>query len=544
MNKEASKYLELVKQMVADGHVSQKSAEKYFPELKESESEDDGIKGAIIEHLRDNNLNEWASWFENQDKLVSNLPKWKYKKDNAPLLRDSLILNKYGCVAKSPSGALVSDVWVIDYDELAKLPKEEFGNQELKKVIEEEKSLLEKFKQAVYDCAWGKVTCKTEGETKEEYTNRWAEHFLLMVRDWADDYIDFTIQQKLRNGYEKGKTDMIEKQDEQELASTPKFKVGDWIVCCDYEPEQIIGIRANAYYEMSNGDSRPFYIIDNNHNIRLWTLADAKDGDVLAAHECIVLFKEIEGLNIKCHCTYHFMNNPSFYVNTLQNKSVFHPATKEKRDLLFQKMKEAGYEWNTYKKELKKVEQKPTDEEMKELLRTEYEKGRADAIAEFQKEWGEVDERICKCLIEEQKNNINDLINDKQVHQEIIPSTKEIYQERIDWLKSLKGKIQPQQEWSEDDKRKIDRIYSILRQAADTHAFSTTCRLIGDKECIELQDFLKSLKDRVGCETNCTTMWKPSEKQLKALEYYMHALLATEHKEVLFGLYNDLKKLK
>ena len=43
----------------------------------------------------------------------------------------------------------------------------------------------------------------------------------------------------------------------------PKYKVGDWIVCCDYEPEQIIGIRANAYYEMSNGDSRPFYIIDN-----------------------------------------------------------------------------------------------------------------------------------------------------------------------------------------------------------------------------------------------------------------------------------------
>jgi cytosine/adenosine deaminase-related metal-dependent hydrolase len=48
--------------------------------------------------------------------------------------------------------------------------------------------------------------------------------------------------------------------------------------------------------------------------------------------------------------------------------------------------------------------------------------------------------------------------------------------------------------WSEEDKRKIDRIYSILSQAADTHAFSTSCRLIGDKECIELQDFLKSLR--------------------------------------------------
>jgi len=35
-----------------------------------------------------------------------------------------------------------------------------------------------------------------------------------------------------------------------------------------------------------------------------------------------------------------------------------HPATKEQRDLLFQKMKEAGYEWDAGKKELKKIKQK------------------------------------------------------------------------------------------------------------------------------------------------------------------------------------------
>ena len=40
----------------------------------------------------------------------------------------------------------------------------------------------------------------------------------------------------------------------------------------------------------------------------------------------------------------------------------------------------------------KMSEQNPTDEEMVEALRTEYEKGRADAIAEMQKEWSEEDE--------------------------------------------------------------------------------------------------------------------------------------------------------
>jgi hypothetical protein len=49
--------------------------------------------------------------------------------------------------------------------------------------------------------------------------------------------------------------------------------------------------------------------------------------------------------------------NPSFYVDTLQNKNAFYPATKEQRDILFQKMKEAGYEWDSEKRELKKIEQ-------------------------------------------------------------------------------------------------------------------------------------------------------------------------------------------
>lgn len=73
----------------------------------------------------DNPTCDNVSWIEKQGEQKPTLPKWKYKKDDAPLSRDSLILNKYGCVVKAVSGALVSDAWVLDYDELAKLPKEE-----------------------------------------------------------------------------------------------------------------------------------------------------------------------------------------------------------------------------------------------------------------------------------------------------------------------------------------------------------------------------------------------------------------------------------
>ena len=69
------------------------------------------------------------------------------------------------------------------------------------------------------------------------------------------------------------------------------------------------------------------------------------------------------------------------------------------------------------------------------------------------------------------------------------------YGEARDWLKSLPERfnLQPKQEWSEEEKRKLNRIYQILGWAADTHAYSTTRQLIGDKEAIELQDFLRSI---------------------------------------------------
>ena len=79
--------------------------------------------------------------------------------------------------------------------------------QKEQKSSEYEKSLLSKFEQAVYDCAWDKVTCKPEGETREEYAKRWAEQLLLMVRDWADNYIDSQIVSTKHKAYDKGKAD-------------------------------------------------------------------------------------------------------------------------------------------------------------------------------------------------------------------------------------------------------------------------------------------------------------------------------------------------
>ena len=133
---------------------------------------------------------------------------------------------------------------------------------------------------------------------------------------------------------------------ELELPVGPKFKVGNWIT------DGYIHCKITEIL-----DDR--YIIESKYNRRS-AIEDAKDGDVLAADECYVIFKEIDGLNIKCYCTYHYMGfNPSFHIGTLQNKTAFNPATAEQRDLLFTKMLEAGYEWDADKKELKKITVKP-----------------------------------------------------------------------------------------------------------------------------------------------------------------------------------------
>lgn len=154
-----------------------------------------------------------------------------------------------------------------------------------------------------------------------------------------------------KNGYKWDGKMVVKKEDK------PKFKVGDWVMYCD-KPYQITGLH-NDTFTLTSCDGSYFFNNAKSTNepvFHLWTIADAKDGDVLAAHECYVIFKEIDGLNIKCHCTYHYMGfSPSFHINTLQNKTAFHPATKEECDRLFQKMKEEGYEWDCDKKELKKI---------------------------------------------------------------------------------------------------------------------------------------------------------------------------------------------
>lgn len=304
----------------------------------------------------------------------------------------------------------------------------------------------------------------------------------------------------------------------------PKFKIGDWVVYDrnDHSREimQIYGIRDGRYYFDGNAHFS-WSIKECDEKSHLWTIQDEKDGDALAAHECYVIFKEIDGLNIRCHCTYHYMGfNPSLYVDTLQNKTAFHPATEEERDVLFQKMKEAGYEWDAEKKELKKIEQNPTWSEQNpypetldraiELYYYSYGNGKGgfDNLS-FEKFKG-----IIKTFVEDYGIESAWSEEDELNLEFWLDNNKSIDADKRNWLRSIKDRVhpQPKQEWSEEDWKHYHKLEYILD--ADEH-YSKTEKSSGyQKDVHETLNWFRSLKGRRFPQPH----WKPSEYDISLLE--------------------------
>ena len=166
--------------------------------------------------------------------------------------------------------------------------------------------------------------------------------------------------------------------------SKPKFKVGDWIVNNrdDYSREimQIYDIRDCRYY-FNDNIHFSWSVKECDEKCHLWTIQDAKDGDVLTTDGgsiCIFDGTVEESKYPFAYCGLTRYGFESYDRNLPFTHDDVYPATKDQRDLLFQKMKEAGYEWDAEKKELKKIEQESTLSEVylarKELFKEQENK--------------------------------------------------------------------------------------------------------------------------------------------------------------------------
>jgi hypothetical protein len=164
----------------------------------------------------------------------------------------------------------------------------------------------------------------------------------------------------------------LEKQGEQKLADKvikPKFHEGEWVVFNNrhdsvYQVEKI----ENYEYTLRHflGGSMPLSF-SHEDMIRAWTIQDARDGDVLTDDDYPCIFKSINEENVMfVYCGINgggdFATKPESEDNIWSDyPECYFPATKDQRDTLFAKMKEAGYEWLEETKELKKIEQKSAE---------------------------------------------------------------------------------------------------------------------------------------------------------------------------------------
>ena len=375
--------IELTKQLVKDGKISQEIAETIFPELKESEDE----------RIRKELLNAFQ---KSEDTLYMVL---------TPHRRESFI------------------AW------LEKQGEKEYALKSSKDVD------VHKFVQ---------------------YIERQAKAYELNLPNRSYDIY----------GFAKDILSWLEKQGSQNLANSektckvePKFKVGDWVVYND-DICQIVKREEGCNKLVTNfGIEKELVNERNLSTARLWTIQDAKDGDVLANNGNIILFKQISDSArpdykfIQSYC-FILVHSSDFYLRGTYNlDDGFHPATKEQRDLLFRKMKEAGYEWDVEKKELRKIEQNPA---CKERVQPQH-----------QQEWSEDDEDALRVV-----TNIFEKYGVKLL----------CYPAFVHWLKTLPNRITFNPYWKPSDEQMeyLAKAITTLGNEGDNKTSAILCELRAD----------------------------------------------------------------
>ena len=353
--------IELVKKMVEDGNLSQEIAEKYCPELKESEDE----------RIRKELLNAFQ---EAEDSLYMVLTPQKRKSilawieeqgEHANFRNKIQVGDK---VTRNEDGALVN---LSQLNRVAKKGEQNLANSE--------------------------KTCKDE--------------------------------QKPANKIE------------------PKFKVGDWITDGEGYIWQVDEVKTENYILIDCKNIKFAEEITNiDSHFHLWTIQDAKDGDVLAYNDSrnnvwVCIFKEYTNERVYDYCT---LDKESFWEHGNWNYLAsfnYAPATIKQRDTLLKAMADAGYTFDFEKKELKKMEQNPT--------------------------WSEEDETKIKSIIALLKSPALCTMD----------GNKGIIDESIKYLKSIKERVQTQNTWKPSDEQMEVLDMILTNESMDDNIARVLCEL-------------------------------------------------------------------
>ena len=440
--------------------------ERMFPELKESEDEKirkeliSFVRGMLACHdkpnaERDEKYESWIAWLEKQAEQ-KHTPKHK--------IGDTIYYNSFGEV----KSMVVSDVAIDGTDN--PMYEDKDGNAVFEKdLIEHNLADKVEHKFKVGD------EIKTANEesltiTKIDEKGYWSED--LFICDFDEECLWDLVEQK-----------PIDK-------TKSKFKQGDWIIFNGLTL-QVKGVVKGFYITTSKDGITNGYDWSIDNAARLWTIQDAKDGDVLVLNNEVFIYahrKQMYSIAV-AHC---FVDSAgSFYLDGefgyKEYGKTISQATKEQRDTLLKAMADAGYTFDFDKKELKNIEQKSAD-------------WSADDLPEFES---------YLCLMFQKFRTKGVCTNG-----EIVDFVKEHSQKLKDTLCHV---------WSEEDEKQARQIERIVHNDGCTQKLQE-----------QIANWFSSLKDRYTL--------KPSDEQMETLKYACGGNYVDLG--VLDSLYNDLKKLK
>ena len=320
---------------------------------------------------------------------------------------------------------------------------------------------------------------------------------------------------------EASKEEMVDNQNCIKSADKigPKFKVDDWITN-SIETVQFTGYDIDYGYQVDyegNLLHRDTDIIEKEY--RLWNINDAKDGDVLVDEDNnIGIYKGKDDIDwdsyIYLGCDGKLRG---FSIGGRHEQTDTHPATKEQRDTLEKAMSDTGYIFDFEKKELKKIE-------------NEIEECKIEHI-EHGKYYYCIKDYFCGGKKQASKGDVVQALRGMSIM--ALGAKANEYFLPVNFIKYISS-------WSEEDERNMQNIDSVLFYD----------KKLPEDTCVKLRNFLKSLKDRVGCDANCTTTWNPSDEQIEALEHFVRSIGESgyaspyeNNTKLLYSLLEQLKKL-
>lgn len=219
----------------------------------------------------------------------------------------------------------------------------------------------------------------------------------------------------------------------------PKFHEGQWITDGEHT-WKILGVNP-LNYTLQSQDGNVVYdgILYVDEHFHLFTIEDAKDGDILVFNkdtnnDTIVIFKNL--YNATSFHSYCYVEDGEFFISNddISNDKTpdwcrdagFQPATKKQCNLLFQKMKEEGYEWDADKKEPKKIHVIDDSKAEMDYCFTKMMNG----------------EKVSTAWVEEDETNFRGIMDEIEANKNNGPDYDvPVYNRYLCWLESIKQRI-------------------------------------------------------------------------------------------------------